>query len=410
MVQAALCGVTGLPGLLGGDPKRVLDPAVRACTGGVDAMHGCGSLAMISAQQAIGRLAPDLREAAEKRTVELGVKKPKMRCSDQVRRLIALLRPDFGVKLPELELKHAAALLDLRRLFYALPHRTRSRGWVLALICALIKWLIAHSDNFKGEVPLCSASTAEVVSGHYFSGCINLALSGRMEAPVQSNCELGEKAFKEPKELFHSRSNYHLDQSLTLLVRFLLASSINEATNTVASEAARSSDSDIKAAFEKLNLGPAKVAGLNGESRYFSAAEVHSVFFVLMWLMWLPDYLEQSEVTWFKDDEVPYSAEKNLRVGGATPVIISWGVRPTTIICDFNATSGAVLYDSFWMTEPDMQRSLLAKTKKIVAHPERFKLPGWQSVQKALDFLKAASRGDGVRAESLRSFLTSAGM
>ena len=76
---------------------------------------------------------------------------------------MAILSPEFGVTLPVSEMNHATALLEYRRLLYTLPQRTRTRGWVLALLCVLIKWLIAHGVNFKGEFALCSASTAEVV-------------------------------------------------------------------------------------------------------------------------------------------------------------------------------------------------------------------------------------------------------
>ena len=88
-------------------------------------------------------------------------------------------------------------------------------------------------------------------------------------------------------------------------------------------------------------------------------------------------------------------------------------IRGTTVYCDFKATTGAVLYDAAWMTERDLQRALLEHSKLIVATPGRYSLPGWESVQKALEFLKAAARlGDArvQRAGPLRKLLLSAGL
>jgi hypothetical protein len=61
------------------------------------------------------------------------------------------------------------------------------------------------------------------------------------------------------------------------------------------------------------------------------------------------------------------------------------------VYCDIKATTGAVLY---WMTERDLQRALLEHSK-LSSRPlggTRYSLPGWESVQKALEFLKAAAR------------------
>ena len=62
------------------------------------------------------------------------------------------------------------------------------------------------------------------------------------------------------------------------------------------------------------------------------------------------------------------------------------------------------------MTERDLQRALLEHSKLIVATPGRYSLPGWESVQKALEFLKAAARLGDARAGPLRKLLVSAGM
>ena len=62
------------------------------------------------------------------------------------------------------------------------------------------------------------------------------------------------------------------------------------------------------------------------------------------------------------------------------------------------------------MTERDLQSALLVHTRKIVAHPNLYSLPGWESVEKALAFLKSELRNDGVLSSPLASFLESAGV
>ena len=69
-----------------------------------------------------------------------------------------------------------------------------------------------------------------------------------------------------------------------------------------------------------------------------------------------------------------------------------------------------MLYDAAWMTERDLQGALLVHTRKIVAHPELYSMPGWESVQKALEFLKSETRHDGILSVPLASFLESAGV
>ena len=56
----------------------------------------------------------------------------------------------------------------------------------------------------------------------------------------------------------------------------------------------------------------------------------------------------------------------------------------------------------------DLEGALLLYTKKIVATPLAFSIPGWVSVAKALDFLKEYSKGEGRL--PLREFLYSAGV
>ena len=58
--------------------------------------------------------------------------------------------------------------------------------------------------------------------------------------------------------------------------------------------------------------------------------------------------------------------------------------------------------------ERDLQGAL--QTRKVVAHPELHSLPGWESVHKALEFLKSETRQNGILSVPLASFLESAGV
>ena len=62
-------------------------------------------------------------------------------------------------------------------------------------------------------------------------------------------------------------------------------------------------------------------------------------------------------------------------MGAGAGVAFGGGVRPTTIRRDFAATDGATLYEAFWMTERDMQRDLMQKTKRILSNPGGYSLP-----------------------------------
>ena len=105
-------------------------------------------------------------------------------------------------------------------------------------------------------------------------------------------------------------------------------------TNTIASDARN----DL---YREINMGPQPIVGGYGEARPFSAKEVRSVFFVVMCLMWLPDYLFGHSTgvhVWWKDDEVAHAQGVLIlghRVGG--------GVQPTSLVCNFHAKRGASL-------------------------------------------------------------------
>ena len=62
------------------------------------------------------------------------------------------------------------------------------------------------------------------------------------------------------------------------------------------------------------------------------------------------------------------------------------------------------------MTERDMQRDLIPKTKRILSNPGGYSLPGWESVEKALAFLKSEAAKGGVRGETLGEFFRAAGV
>ena len=46
------------------------------------------------------------------------------------------------------------------------------------------------------------------------------------------------------------------------------------------------------------------------------------------------------------------------------------------------------------MTERGLEAALLVHTKAINANPGAYSLPGWESVQAALNFLKAEAKGE----------------
>ena len=106
---------------------------------------------------------------------------------------------------------------------------------------------------------------------------------------------------------------------------------------------------------------------------------------------------------WWKDDEVAHAQGVLIlgrRVGG--------GVRPTPLLCDFNATRGASLFDATWLTERGLEAALLVQTKAIIANPGAYSLPGWESVQTALNFLKAEAKGE--REGPLKAFMRTIGV
>ena len=107
------------------------------------------------------------------------------------------------------------------------------------------------------------------------------------------------------------------------------------------------------------------------------------------------------------DDQVPFSLPIHM---GATR-LREGGVRATTVYCDTKAVCGAELFCAAWMTEVDMQKALLVYTRAIVASPSQYSIPGCESVEKALSFLKAEARKEGPpRTAPLRAFLQAAGV
>ena len=214
-------------------------------------------------------------------------------------------------------------------------------------------------------------------------------MTARLVAPEQGNAERNEGAFKGIKDGLLSRSNFKLVDAYPLLRRHMLARKIIDRTDTIASAGNGRLDTQLEdlrvASSLELGIGPAAIAGGDGESRRFEAVEVRTVFFVTMWLKWLPDYIighaSSSGRVWWRDDDLPFSNSPMPRV------------RSTTVPCDFASTSGAELYDAKWMTERDMEGALILHTREIVANPSSFSIPGWESVESALEFLKSEAVG-----------------
>ena len=83
------------------------------------------------------------------------------------------------------------------------------------------------------------------------------------------------------------------------------------------------------------------------------------------------------------------------------------GVRPTTVLCDWAATTGAELHDRAWLTERGLEGALMLHTKAIVANPTSFSLPGCVSGKGAV--LPQRRDAGREREGPMRAFLTAAG-
>jgi len=136
----------------------------------------------------------------------------------------------------------------------------------------------------------------------------------------------------------------------------------------------------IKLLYEQLLLGPQTLGSRGGEVHHFTAKMVRSRFFVLMWMKWLPDYVVGGG--WWQDDDNMFTDH----------------VRGTSVYCDYSVTDKASLFDIAWSTEADLERLLYVDTERIFASPGIYSIPGWESVNHAIDFLRceAQSSGDGV--------------
>ena len=139
--------------------------------------------------------------------------------------------------------------------------------------------------------------------------------------------------------------------------------------------------------FDQLNLGPQAMGSRGGELRHYTAEVVRTRFFVLMWVKWLSDYVVGGE--WWEDDACPFVHD----------------VRGTTICCDYSVTSRASLFDIAWSTESDLERILLVDTVKIFMSPEKYSIPGWQSAELALNFLRGEAQSSDVFGENVLPFL-----
>jgi hypothetical protein len=333
-----------------------------------------------------------------------------MRLVDWAYCCLSLCRSDLGLVIPPEAVAHAFHTIDLRRLHYMPMAKSRSRGYVLAVWCATASFSFSLNEYFGpeyiGALKSSGACSLTSIFGLYTSGCVNTAVVARVVSPEQGNCEPGEGAFKYIKKYLKGRTTYQWEAAKPMMRRHGLAHEITRVTNTIASDASDDMSSRMQDLYREINMGPETTVGGNGEVRPFSAKEVRSVFFVVMCLKWLPDYVIGHSTgvhTWWKDAEVEYA--QGTRMLGR---LIGGGVRPTSILCDFNATCGASIFDAAWLTERGLEAALLVHTKGIVANPGAYSLPGWESVQVALNFLKAEAKGE--REGPLKAFLCAAGV
>lgn len=109
---------------------------------------------------------------------------------------------------------------------------------------------------------------------------------------------------------------------------------------------------------------------------------------------WAPDYIVEGPLkageAWWKDDDLDFNEQ---------------AVRPTSFRCDFLSTTGAVLFDTAWMTEVEMENELLDYARKITANPANFSFPGWRSVSDVILFLRSEAQVSSAIGDMLKSFL-----
>ena len=135
----------------------------------------------------------------------------------------------------------------------------------------------------------------------------------------------------------------------------------------------------------------------------FSADEVHSVTFVVVWLRWCAHYIvgekehDHGHWVWWEDDEVEFDDRH---------------VRGTAVLCD-TKSQDARLFSFRWWNERTMSLALLVDTAKILeasGSEAAYDFPGWESTEHVLEFLKAEIKKASVESAPLRAFLVSAGV
>ena len=163
-----LKGVTALSGVLCGDPSLIQQwPASEMTTPFGDSMHDLGGYAKLLVQQALGRLKPAMRPEAEQQLRRKGVLKPKIRLRDW---------------------KYAAVSLSV---------------------------YLADSVSLDSLFGLYL----------YTTGLQSLAVTGRLVAIEQDNCERTEGVFKVVKgalfrdKISSSRARSYMDGALLLHTR-----------------------------------------------------------------------------------------------------------------------------------------------------------------------------------------------
>jgi hypothetical protein len=224
--------------------------------------------------------------------------------------------------------------------------KSRSIGYILAVWMATAVFSQTPSACYGPDhAVLKAACSIKSLFGLYTSSLVSTAVTAMLISPEQSICEANEGQFKFIKYCLAARCNFKFENALEMNRRHSLAHEITQRTNTTASDLRDVKDQQLQDLYRDLDMGPKSTESGNGEVRPFGVVEVHSVFFVVMWLKWLPHYLlghSNSGQVWWKDDDVAYT---QFPIGGA---------RPICILCDFNATTGATLFDGFWLTDRDL--------------------------------------------------------
>ena len=186
-VRSALNGVIAHPPLFAYDRSLVSDDAFKNASVLGDVMHNSGIHSKDVYQVIVGRLALRSREELASHFETAGLMKTQMRCKDWALLLLSLCEcVCHGLceaQIPDDEFSHAVACADIRRLMYThmTEPKVRSRGFILALLCAGVSFAYTLEMAFgEGTEYSKSVPTQEVLFGLYPSGILNLVISARL--------------------------------------------------------------------------------------------------------------------------------------------------------------------------------------------------------------------------------------